>query len=128
MFHEKQSDLHWILCPFYILKMMLHFLIKNTYLYCTKLINWTSLIKNSWNYWIGSEISNSKISVIQCVLNKKSKEKCCHSESLLHLKVQNWMSFSYLFWAHCDFATFDFFVKMKLVSTLWVSTSLSKSG
>ena len=26
------------------------------------------------------------------------------------------------------FATFDFFVKMKLVSTVWVSTSLSKSG
>ena len=25
-------------------------------------------------------------------------------------------------------ATFDFFVKMKLVSTVWVSTSLSKSG
>ena len=26
------------------------------------------------------------------------------------------------------FATFDFFVKMKLVSTVWVSTSLSESG
>ena len=26
------------------------------------------------------------------------------------------------------FATFDFFVKMKLVSTVWVSTSLSKLG
>ena len=26
------------------------------------------------------------------------------------------------------FATFDFFVKMKLVSTVWVSMSLSKSG
>ena len=26
------------------------------------------------------------------------------------------------------FATFDFFVKMKLVSTVWASTSLSKSG
>ena len=42
------------------------------------------------------------------------------------------------FWRHCaisalkisknHFATFDFFVKMKLVSTMWVSTSLSKSG
>ena len=42
------------------------------------------------------------------------------------------------FWRHCaisalkiskkHFATFDFFVKMKLVSTVWVSTSLSKSG
>ena len=42
------------------------------------------------------------------------------------------------FWRHCaisalkisknHFATFDFFVKIKLVSTVWVSTSLSKSG
>ena len=43
------------------------------------------------------------------------------------------------FWRHCaisalkisknQFATFDFFLKkMKLVSTVWVSTSLSKSG
>ena len=42
------------------------------------------------------------------------------------------------FWQHCaisalkiskkPFATFDFFVKMKLVSTVWFSTSLSKSG
>ena len=42
------------------------------------------------------------------------------------------------FWRHCaisalqisknHFATFDFFVKMKLVSTVHKSTSLSKSG
>ena len=41
IFHKKQSNLCRISCPFYILKMMLHFLIKNTYLYCTKNINLT---------------------------------------------------------------------------------------
>ena len=29
---------------------------------------------------------------------------------------------------HAHFATFDFFVKTKLVSTVWVSTSLSTFG
>ena len=29
------------------------------------------------------------------------KEKCCHSESSLHLQVQYWMSLSYPFWVHC---------------------------
>ena len=54
--------------------------------------------------------------------------------------IENWLWMSRLhdFRRHCaisalliskkHFATFHFFVKMKLVSTVWVSTSLSKSG
>ena len=58
-------------------------------------------------------------------------------QTIFGIKNWLWMSIFHYFRPHCaisalrisknHFETFDFFVKMKLVSTVWVSISLSKS-
>ena len=67
-----------------------------------------------------------------------SMEKIRKIQAFFDIENWLWMSKFHDFWYHGaismlqiskkHFAPIDFFVKMKLVSTVWVSTSLSKSG
>ena len=90
--------------------------------------------------------SHSILKLPKNVFYKKCGPKLKFFNELFFRKIRTffdienwlWMSRFHDFWCHCaisalqiskkHFATFDFFVKMKLVSTVWVSTSLSKSG
>ena len=48
-------------------------------------------------------------------LNTIGKGKCCHSETSLHLEVLNWLSFWYLFWAHCEFLAYSIPLSRKIL-------------